>query len=171
MQIYNYSSTTGEYLGVSAADPDPRNQGEYLMPAFSTVTTPPEIKDHEAAVFVDGAWQTVPDYRGTTWWRPDGTSYTITDIGISPFKNHTSTEPPAATAARVQAALVKDALAALAENDMVFIRCGKAGIPYPEAWSTRDEALREIVRGDSQSTEIPGYPRTSAGAIAYPEGT
>lgn len=54
----------------------------------------------------------------------------------------------------------------LAANDLVYTRCGKAGIPYPADWQAYDEALRTIVR---TSDPIPGF--TFPTRPEYPEGT
>jgi len=58
------------------------------------------------------------------------------------------------------------AKAALANNDIVAIRCAKAGVKYPAEWQEYDSALREIVSsqtGDA-GTAFPVRP-------AYPSGT
>ena len=62
--IYSYEKETGVFTAESAADESPLEPGVYLIPAFATDATPPEVSEHEAAVFKDGAWSTVPDWRG-----------------------------------------------------------------------------------------------------------
>lgn len=81
MDIYNYDQITGEYLNKSVADPNPEEPGQFLMPAFSVKTKPPEAGEHEIAVRRAGKWDKQPDYRGTQYWLPDGTEYEITEIG------------------------------------------------------------------------------------------
>lgn len=57
MDIYNYDSATGIYLGASVSDPDPLDPENRLLPAFSTTIEPPvEITGYDR-VFVDAGWQ------------------------------------------------------------------------------------------------------------------
>lgn len=93
MKIYHYDSKTGEYLGDGTANPDPLKPGLYLLPSFSTQLEPPSAGSNQAAVFQDGAWSLVSDYRGSTWWKKDGTKYTINDLGISPEPTDTDHDP------------------------------------------------------------------------------
>lgn len=82
--LHHYAPATGEYLGSSAADADPVNAGEYLMPAFCTQTAPPAAGEHETAVWQAGAWALVPDYRGHTYWLPDGSRGRVIKLGEAP---------------------------------------------------------------------------------------
>lgn len=51
------------------------------------------------------------------------------------------------------------AMAALRVSDLVAIRSLKAGIAYPEAWHSYDEALRAIVNGaPGPLPQQPEYP-------------
>lgn len=68
MKIYNYHPNTGEYLSQNKADLNPMQPDNWLIPAYSTADVPPETGENEAAVFSDGVWSTVPDYRGTEYW-------------------------------------------------------------------------------------------------------
>ncbi len=94
MDIYHYDPVNGEYKGTGQADECPLKKGDWIIPAFATTTAPPEIADHQAAVFSNGAWRIVPDYRGTTWWHQDGTGYTITWLGVAPAPEDSDTPPP-----------------------------------------------------------------------------
>lgn len=61
--------------------------------------------------------------------------------------------------------LVSNAQNALTKSDTTYIRCGKAGVPFPVEWQTYVAALRAIVSGtDTTSTVLPTQP-------AYPAGT
>lgn len=81
---------------------------------------------------------------------PDATGYPVAvDYVLSPEE--------------VRQNLIGAALEALATTDMVFIRCGKAGIAWPVAWQSYVVALRAIVNGSSEATELPEQPE-------YPEG-
>lgn len=58
--------------------------------------------------------------------------------------------------------LVGTAILALEASDDVYIRCGKAGVVWPESWQTYCLALRQVVVGTL--TTLPTRP-------AYPAGT
>lgn len=66
--VYNYNPETGEYLGPETAHESPLEPGVYLIPAHSTETAPPEVGEHQAAVYSDGAWTLVEDHRGEVWY-------------------------------------------------------------------------------------------------------
>lgn len=70
MYIYHYSKDTLEYLNKTRAEADPaesKKQGVFvaLIPAYATTIEPPTAGDNEAAIFIEGAWAIVPDYRST----------------------------------------------------------------------------------------------------------
>lgn len=50
----------------------------------------------------------------------------------------------------------------LVASDGVALRCVKAGVPYPEDWNDRDNALRDMVR--TGQGDMPDK-------LEYPEGT
>ena len=87
MQIYHYSGETGEFLWASEARLDPletKKTGSpvYLRPANSTPDAPSAAGEHQAAVYRDGAWSLVNDYRGQKYWNKDtGEEVTIQDLG------------------------------------------------------------------------------------------
>ena len=66
--VYNYDPNTGEYLGPETAHESPMEPGVYLIPAHSTETVPPEVGEHQAAVYRNGAWTLVEDHRGEVWY-------------------------------------------------------------------------------------------------------
>lgn len=77
--------------------------------------------------------------------------------------------PPPTTAqqaAQIWSAYQSTAQSALSANDMVAIRCAKAGVAYPAEWNTYDVALRAIIRATSgdPSKPLPTKP-------IYPSGT
>lgn len=93
MDIYHYSSQTGEFLGQGSADPDPMNEGEFLHPAFSTTTAPPEAEDGKARTWTGSAWEQVADHRGQTWWGEHNRPVTINFLG-NPADSGLSSEEP-----------------------------------------------------------------------------
>ncbi|MCE5274868.1 MAG: phage tail assembly chaperone [Deltaproteobacteria bacterium] len=93
MTIYHYHPTTGEYLGKELADESPLEPGIFLLPAHATAAPPPQPSADEVVVFLGGAWQVVPDYRGTSWWRQDGSMYTIETLGVLPADTDIDHDP------------------------------------------------------------------------------
>lgn len=77
LTVYSFSPDTGEFHGALQADYDPEGDG-FLIPWGATEIPPGEPRYGKASVFKDGVWSYVPDYRGTSWYRPDG-GYTIID--------------------------------------------------------------------------------------------
>lgn len=59
------------------------------------------------------------------------------------------------------------ALVCLRENDIIAIRCMKAGVPYPAEWFACDVALRAIVHATSGDSSLP----LPAQPITRPPGT
>lgn len=51
MQIYHYDPATGVYTGTGLADPDPLDEGNWLVPAHATTRTPPPVQPGQRAVF------------------------------------------------------------------------------------------------------------------------
>lgn len=92
--VYSYDRDTGEYRGESIAHENPRRPGVYLLPAFSTEAAPPATGEHEAAVYREGAWSIVPDWRGHVYWLADGSRHEITELGVEPPAGALSEPPP-----------------------------------------------------------------------------
>lgn len=57
MQIYNYSSTTGEYIGESMASESPLEPGVFLIPANATAVAPPNAQEGKTINFENGVWE------------------------------------------------------------------------------------------------------------------
>lgn len=69
MYIYNYDRNTNEYTGSSLAVEDPvesQKQGGFvpLIPGCSTTLEPPIAQKNEIAVFKNGNWAIMADFRG-----------------------------------------------------------------------------------------------------------
>lgn len=56
MLVYNYHPITLEYTGCSEADPDPLDEGRWLIPACASTIAPPEAVSGKIRVFMNGAW-------------------------------------------------------------------------------------------------------------------
>ena len=59
MNIYHFHPESGVFLEQGLADPDPLNEGQYLLPAYSTTESPPVPVDGFYAKFENGVWSNV----------------------------------------------------------------------------------------------------------------
>ena len=100
MHIYNYDPETGEYLSAGVADESPLEPGVYLVPANATIKPVPALKPGQAAIFDDGAWRAVADYRGRSVCALDADGYysgpAELALGESPDARRILADPPPA---------------------------------------------------------------------------
>jgi hypothetical protein len=101
--VYHYDPTTGELLARSQARLDPIEQ-KPLIPAHATTQAPPAPGAQQAAVFVAGAWQVVPDYRGLIYYTEDRQEHRIEELGVEPPAGYLSERPLRPTSERRTAA-------------------------------------------------------------------
>ena len=62
MEIWGYDRKTGVLLGRSAADPNPEEPGNWLIPAYATTIRPPSVPEGCVAIFngglsAEGEWR------------------------------------------------------------------------------------------------------------------
>lgn len=95
MDIWNYNPDTGEIVSKSVADASPLEDGVFLIPAYATTIAPPEHQPGKSAIFSDGAWSVVDDYRGETWWRAHNDPVIIASLGDPSVSGLSRNEPPA----------------------------------------------------------------------------
>ena len=94
MLIHQFDNTTGAYLNSCLADADPRNDGRWLIPAFSTSDTLPERTPLSWPFYREGAWVLMPDYRGRPFYRQDtGEPTEILTAGRTPAELHLTDKP------------------------------------------------------------------------------
>ncbi|GLP98697.1 hypothetical protein GCM10007891_05510 [Methylophaga thalassica] len=104
MNITHYSRNTGEPLSQGLADADPKNSGHFLIPAYATPDTVPEVEENQCAVFTDengavprshkeGEWKIVADHRGYFGYDANGNEQQISELGIEPDESWTLTKP------------------------------------------------------------------------------
>lgn len=84
MIAYDYNPVTREYIGRETAQENPKHPGEYLIPAHSTLTEPPALREGYARVWNEEEWSYVEDHRGATIWRDHFTSRTVEELGAIP---------------------------------------------------------------------------------------
>ncbi|HET8686126.1 MAG TPA: DUF4376 domain-containing protein [Methanosarcina sp.] len=101
--LYSFDRITGEYKGSFTAPVDPLDKKPIIM-SFSTDQAPPTVSTNQRAVFLTvdglvplnyklGVWKVVPDYRGTTYWLPDGTEVNINELNVVPPKRSFNYRP------------------------------------------------------------------------------
>jgi hypothetical protein len=66
--VYRYHPETKEYLGETQADSNPKEEGQWLLPAHSTEEVPPEKTEGHSLVFDGLRFVNVVDNRGKTYW-------------------------------------------------------------------------------------------------------
>ena len=79
--IWHFDPITGEFLSQSDAEPDPMEEGRFLLPAYATFKSPPEVAAGQVAVMSDTGWTVKSDLRGAQYWLTDGSRHTIGKIG------------------------------------------------------------------------------------------
>jgi frataxin-like iron-binding protein CyaY len=87
LTIYNYDRDNYDLVGSSEAQPNPREKGKFLIPAFATDIEPPTFRKNETAVFDESSndWSIVPDYRNTPVYSiENGEEYIIKELGPIP---------------------------------------------------------------------------------------
>lgn len=87
---YAYCEDTGEYQFVATAL---LKSGGWAAPDGSTLLTPPRPDDNEVAVFSNGEWSIVKDYRGETWWSAYASPELIIVLGDPTENGLTQGEP------------------------------------------------------------------------------
>jgi len=155
----------GFFTSFATADPDPMNEGEWLVPGGCVLDAPPSIGDQQAARWTGAAWELVPDLVGTVYWTADGTRHTVTERGMA-LPPGALTQDPGPTAAQLWAAHQAQAQTALDASDITLLRCVENAVAVPAAWVSYRAALRAIVRAASGDATQPLPTRP-----AYPAGT
>lgn len=87
MLVFIFSPDNFDFLGTEQAQPSPLEPGEYLLPGNSTLTPPPTLVDHQAAVWRTDHWEIVPDWRGVDFYDADHNPYKISELGVEPAKD------------------------------------------------------------------------------------
>lgn len=85
--VYQAHPVTGEYLGPCQADPDPLEEGNWLIPAMAFAEPPPEAVPGFVIAHVpisEQVWSLVPDFRGTVYRVTNGEAITWENLGPLP---------------------------------------------------------------------------------------
>nr|VFK16731.1 MAG: hypothetical protein BECKLFY1418C_GA0070996_102544 [Candidatus Kentron sp. LFY] len=83
-------------LRPSVANPNPKEPGKWLIPGNATPIPPPNTEEHEVAIWEreKNDWRVAIDWRGHTYWLPDGSKHTIDTIDVPPPTNALNAPPP-----------------------------------------------------------------------------
>lgn len=83
MILHDYDNITGEYLGSSNAQPNPKAEGEFLLRANATDKKIPSYGDGEKPVFKNSKWVVLRDYRGKTAYNANDRDdlYVVKELG------------------------------------------------------------------------------------------
>ena len=115
MDIYNYDRDTGYYVGISQADPDPLNEGGWLIPAYAVTVAPPQFPVGK-----------IPQWDGSKW--------VVVDLPAPPQPP----EPPAPyepTSEQMRLAAYRN------ESDPLFFKWQR-GEGTQEAWLAKIEEIK-----------------------------
>lgn len=148
MKIYHYHPETKEYLGKDLADKDPMVKGNWLIPANATSVKPPEVQEHQAAVFSNDSWSVVPDYRGFEFWLQNGEHHVINELGIVPPEGHLTEKPEPAPPTELE-------LRQIAERNRVMA--------YADPITGSDKLFMEAIRKSAAGDEKGAFEAEQAG--------
>ena len=87
MQVYKYDPETGEYCHPVPLQKNPARPGEYLLPPANTLPATPMDAVINKAIIVNEAkdgWIMMDDYRGHSYYLPDGSFHAIDSLGVVP---------------------------------------------------------------------------------------
>jgi Caudovirales tail fibre assembly protein, lambda gpK len=196
MLIHQFDNVTGAYLNSCLADADPRNDGRWLIPAFSTPDTLPERTPLSWPFYRKGEWLLLPDYRGRPFYRQDtGEATEILTAGLTPAElnltdkprpsdRHTWIDGAWAVSAELLAQEKRVAMMAEFELRMSKARAQNAGkadalaagllndeeVYYFKAWSAYQMALVRAIESDTFPESVD-WPDTPAAYVPPPKPT
>lgn len=142
----------GILLNSTGAATDPREPGRLVLPANTTTLPPPEAVGHTIPVFNGGGWDLIPDWRGKTYWLPDGSEHAIHTVGVEPPADALDEAPaPPLDQIRHQAGAVVDAAAETARLLFLTPGAGQA-MTYQQKEVEADAILSD---GAPSATDYP----------------
>lgn len=165
MDIYVAHPVTREYLGPSSADPDPLEDGAWLIPAHAYLDAPPAVPAGQAARrSEDGsAWQLIADHRGTVYSTATGAAQQHAELGALP-EGLTSEPRPSADYQWTGAAWVLDA--ALQAANLLALQASLS-----QQIDTAADTARAQVAGDplrAVEYQLAATEATAFAAAGYP---
>ncbi len=162
MSTHYQTDDQGIYIGPVTTWRDPEDAEHLLVPFGAYEPAPPQLADHEAARWMGNEWAVIPDFRGFSYWMPDRSQHTISDVGVEPPAGYLLADPgpsEAEIADKAREALKVEAKQLLAQSDVTVLRCVEAGIDVPAPWKAWRAHLRAVVgSGSGPIEEAPSYP-------------
>ncbi|MGF6444406.1 DUF4376 domain-containing protein [Paraburkholderia youngii] len=90
LAVFTNGDWTVQFMApVAPPEPPPAD------PVLATTDNKPAVQTNEVAVIVGGQWEILADFRGTTYWLPDGSQHVIVDIGETLPSDALRSPPPA----------------------------------------------------------------------------
>jgi hypothetical protein len=178
---YQFNELTGEYVGLRFAQ---FHAQQWLLPGSSTWEKPPDLAEHEVAVWDGKAWQVKADYRRILYWhKQTKQQFIIEEIDCYADADWTDQDPAKVDlnytyfdedkgrwvfdqAAKDRADAeqsARQASAYLRSTDWLVLRKVEKGTQIPvEVTATRDAARISI---DLAEAVVPGIKDTLAGDL------
>ena len=148
MKIYHYHPVTKELLATGVADKDPLVEDNWLIPAHATSVKPPEVEEHQVAVFLTDNWAVVPDYRGLEYWLQNGDHHVINELNIEPPEDYLTEmpepEPPSL-------------------EDLMIIAEQRRVMAYADPITGSDKLFMEAIRKSAAGDEKGAFEAEQAG--------
>lgn len=148
MPIYHYDAF-GVLTGTGEAKLDPID-GLPRIPRNATDIAPPAAQAGHSAVFDGQAWANTVDQRGTTYYLPDGSEHTITELGVSAPGDALNEPPFDLTAARSQG--LADTIAITAALSEAVVSHTPVGLR--DSWTAKAEAARAQIAGSETALQL-----------------
>lgn len=133
MDIYNFHTQTGEYMGMTCADPNPLEAGKFLIPACATTLKPLEPADNEKAVFDGNEWHLKKDNRGAEYWLDDGSHHTITELDQS-IPDQALSEPPSLNSLSMRIGQFRDFMTFFTHDEQLAMVTATQSNPSVKLW-------------------------------------
>lgn len=148
--MYHHYDRDGVYTASTALDLDVRD-GSHMPPPFgATLQEPPTLSANQTAVFAGGAWTVVADWRGFTYWLPDGTKTVVEQVGTVPPTGALTIEPVLPTPDAVVVTARQARLALLSAGKLTLVNATINSLPSPQREAAQIEwEFASEIRKDS----------------------
>lgn len=177
MRAYQ-TDNLGYYVGHVNCQPNPMEEGKYLIPAGAILKQPPEAKENEIAFWNGENWEIVPDFSKKIYFSVNNPKERkIFQTGEVPGNDYTDIEPPKESPFHkfVKGEWKEDskekqkyenelkvfkARQLLADSDwtQTLDNQKKRGQKFIDDWASYREQLRAIQNNPSKFTEFPKEP-------------